>query len=385
MRAKRIGPYQLVERIGKGGMAEVFRARDERLKRSVAIKQIRLDSEDPERHRRFRREAQAAARLNHASIVQIHDFLQTADGNWIVMEYIEGQTLSRLLRDGPVPLARGLELARQIAAGLSEAHAQGIIHRDLKTENVMVTPSWQAKILDFGLAKRLVHEEIDGTDTDTWKSLTGRIVGTSRAMSPEQAQGFRVDSRSDLFSLGTLYYETFTALSPFKGTNHLDTLDRVCNYQQPSVRDCDSALPRKLSALIDRLLEKNPARRPQSADEVVVCLDGVKTDERDVSDTVPVVVDGKIPERPSSRREAWRPATRRPAAPLDETTQLGRPRPPGSRERGGGKRKPFWRRLTLPATLTNLWRRATGSRQENRMGAVDSRSSKGRSPRVASS
>ncbi len=374
---EQIGPYRIEEQIGVGGMGEVYKAYDDRLDRWVAIKRIRSDKDDEggESRERFQREARATARLSHSSIVHLYDIFQDGNSDCIVMEFVEGITLDKLIRNGPLESVQAASLGQEIANGLAEAHTKGIIHRDLKVENVIVTPDGHAKILDFGLARPLLAGDLD-------TSLTGKgqLVGTSRAMSPEQAQGFRVDSRSDLFSLGTLYYETFTALSPFKGTNHLDTLDRVCNYQQPSVRDCDSALPRKLSALIDRLLEKNPARRPQSADEVVVSLDGVKTDERDVSDTVPVVVDGKIPERPSSRREAWRPA-----APLDETTQLGRPRPPGSREDGGGKGKPFWRRLTLPATLTNLWRRATGSRQENRMAAVDSRSSKGRSPRVASS
>ena len=249
MRPKRVGPYRLIDLLGAGGMGDVFRAYDERLKRWVAVKQVRLDDEDPQRGKRFRREAQATAVVNHPAIVQIHDVLATGDGEWIVMEYVEGKTLASLLRGGPLPLARALPLARQIAEGLAAAHARGIIHRDLKTENVMVTPAAKVKILDFGLAKRFRVDGYDSTDPDTWKSLAGRIVGTSRAMSPEQAQGLELDYRTDLFSLGTLLFEMLTGTSPFKGSSHIDTMNRVCTYQQPPARDLNGEVPWRLSEL----------------------------------------------------------------------------------------------------------------------------------------
>jgi serine/threonine-protein kinase len=331
MRPKRVGPYRLIDLLGAGGMGDVFRAYDERLKRWVAVKQVRLDDEDPQRGKRFRREAQATAVVNHPAIVQIHDVLATGDGEWIVMEYVEGKTLASLLRGGPLPLARALPLARQIAEGLAAAHARGIIHRDLKTENVMVTPAAKVKILDFGLAKRFRVDGYDSTDPDTWKSLAGRIVGTSRAMSPEQAQGLELDYRTDLFSLGTLLFEMLTGTSPFKGSSHIDTMNRVCTYQQPPARDLNGEVPWRLSELVDRLLEKDPRHRPRSVDEVVVTLDAIEVREREITETVPLV-----------RSEA--PAPRK----AEEPTRPGRPLPPGART----PKPPFWRRLT--AALRSL-------------------------------
>src|SRR3954471_14218544 len=199
--SRAIGPYTLEKRLGAGGMGEVFQAYDRRLDRWVAIKLIRPEAAGSATAReRFRREARAAARLSHPSIVQIHDIVESDESDAIIMELVEGEPLSRRIARGPLPVAEAVRLGREIAEGLAAAHAKGLIHRDLKPENVMITPDGRAKILDFGLAKRLEGEEA---------SLTAdqRVVGTFRAMSPEQAQGLPLDTRSDLFSFGLLLYQ----------------------------------------------------------------------------------------------------------------------------------------------------------------------------------
>src|SRR4249919_2896753 len=198
-----IGVYRVLGRLGKGGMGDVLLAFDARLHRHVAIKRLHGDAlVTPQSRERLRREAAAAARLNHSAIVQIYDILTEASGEAIVMEYVEGRTLEEMLASGPLPAGQAITIGRQIAEGLAAAHAKDLIHRDLKTQNVIVTPAGQVKILDFGLAKRLGSSAPE-------EALTreGALVGTRRAMSPEQAGGRALDTRSDLFSLGVLLYE----------------------------------------------------------------------------------------------------------------------------------------------------------------------------------
>ncbi|MEM6453774.1 MAG: protein kinase [Acidobacteriota bacterium] len=263
-----IGPYRMVERIGSGGMGEVYKARDERLDRWVAIKRIRPDKESADESRqRFRREARAAAKLNHASIVHVYDIFQDGDSDCIVMEYVEGSSLDRMIAERPLDAQNAARLGQQIASGLSEAHSKGILHRDLKTENIIVTREGQAKILDFGLAKPIVKDDLDA-------SLTGKgqVVGTSRAMSPEYVSGDDVDHRADLFALGVLLYESITGQSPFKAHNTLATLKRVILHRQTPAHELNPAVPTELSALVDRLLEKEPDDRPQDAGEVALTL-----------------------------------------------------------------------------------------------------------------
>jgi serine/threonine protein kinase len=249
-------------------MGAVYRAWDERLLRPVAIKHILPDNaDDPRQRERLRREAQAAASLSHPSIVQVFDIFEIDDNDWIVMELVEGQTLASLIESGRLGLGEALVLSREIAEGLAEAHAKGIVHRDLKTENVMVTRSFHAKILDFGLAKLMVQGPNDGI-------LSGvtSVLGTSRSMSPEQAMGQEVDHRSDLFSLGTLIFEAVTGRPPFLGTSFFTTLAKVCSARHPPAHQVNARVPVELSNLLDRLLEKSPEHRPQSAREVVVEL-----------------------------------------------------------------------------------------------------------------
>ncbi len=262
---QRIGPYRVEERLGIGGMGEVYKAYDERLDRWVAIKRIRGDRDEAvENRERFQREARATAQLNHSSIVHLYDIFQDGDSDCIVMEYVQGLTLDKLIKNGPLEPLQVASLGLEIATGLSEAHAAGIIHRDLKVENVIVTPRGHAKILDFGLARPLLKSEMD-------TSLTGKgqLVGTSRTMSPEYVSGEEIDHRSDLFSLGVLLYEAVTSHSPFKAHNTLATLKQVMLHRQTPAHLVNSNVPEELSDVIERLLEKDPADRPQTAQDVV--------------------------------------------------------------------------------------------------------------------
>ncbi len=260
----RIGPYQILERIGAGGMGEVFLAYDSRLDRRVAIKRIRPGpAVTPVSRERFRREARLAARLSHSSIVQVYDILEEEGSEYIVMEYVEGTTLRDQVRQGPMDVRAALELARELTAGLDTAHRQGIIHRDLKTENVLISSSGGAKILDFGIAKRLLDSEEEGSLT-----AESAILGTCRAMSPEQARGAPLTPSTDLFALGVLLYETLTGTSPFEAESQVSTLSRVILYRQEPAHKLNPEIPGQLSKLIDRLLEKSAALRPGSAAEV---------------------------------------------------------------------------------------------------------------------
>lgn len=246
-------------------MGEVYQAYDERLDRWVAVKLIRPEHVDsPTVRERFRREARAAARLSHPSVVRIYDIVESGEGDAIVMELVDGETLARRLARGPLPLPEVVRIGREIAEGLAAAHANGLIHRDLKPENVMITADGKIKILDFGLAKRLEGEA----------SLTAdqQVLGTFRSMSPEQARGLPLDASSDLFSFGLLLYEMLSGRSPFGGSSALETLTRICAHRQTPLREVNPAVPAPLSDLVDQLLEKEPARRPPGAREVARIL-----------------------------------------------------------------------------------------------------------------
>jgi serine/threonine-protein kinase len=266
-----IGHYRILSNLGTGGMGEVVLAHDDQLDRKVAIKRVRQDEVRAHQRERFRREARLAARLNHPNIVHVYDLLSEGEADYLVLEYVEGTTLRAMVRRGPLSVDRAVEFGLQIAKGLQEAHRHGIIHRDLKTENVLVTDEGQAKIADFGIAKRLTE---DGADEDSL-TRTGAVLGTYRAMSPEQARGEAVDHRSDLFSLGVLLYEILTGQSPFEAENGLAMLDRISRHRQDPVRELNPNVPDRLSDLVDRLLEKEPYLRPRSAGEVASVLESL--------------------------------------------------------------------------------------------------------------
>ncbi|HYO11703.1 MAG TPA: protein kinase [Thermoanaerobaculia bacterium] len=258
-------------RLGRGGMGEVFLALDERLGRRVAIKRVRHGA-SPALRERFRREAKAAARLNHPAVVQIYDILEDGAGDAIVMEYAEGRTLRELLAGGLPPPALTVRLAREIAQGLAAAHDAGLVHRDLKAENVVVTTDRHAKILDFGLAKPLAEEGSEETLTEH-----GALLGTCHAMSPEQAGGGEVDARSDLFSFGVLLYEMLTGRSPFRGRTPQESLKRVLTDDPPPLGVLRPDLPAGLAVLVERLLEKDRDARPHSARDVARALEEVSS------------------------------------------------------------------------------------------------------------
>lgn len=265
-----IGPYRLLSPIGSGGMGAVWRAWDERLQREVAVKRIR-SGEVPNGRERLRREARAAARINHPAIVHIYDFLEREDGDWIVMELVQGRTLRDLLDEqGLLSAQRAAQLGGEIADGLAEAHAHGVLHRDLKTTNVMVTPSGRAKILDFGLAKELAGDGADRQELSL--SRPGTVVGTSYAMSPEQILGLDLTARSDLFSLGALLYEVLTGDPPFQGGDPQKSMARVLSFRPQPLHAARPEVPPELSRLIDRLIEKDPLHRPRDAREAAVAL-----------------------------------------------------------------------------------------------------------------
>lgn len=254
-------------------MGEVFLAYDDRLDRLVAIKRMRPDAlRDPSRRERLRREARAAARLSHPNVVQVYDLEEDeAGGDAIVLEYVQGQTLAEMLRDGPLPVERAVELAAQVAEGLAAAHAAGLVHRDLKAENVVVTAEGRAKVLDFGLVKPL-DPGADSTVTEH-----GAVLGTYRAMAPEQAEGVEVDARADLFSLGVLLYEMLAGRSPFQGATPVATLRNLTGAAPRPLAEVRPDLPVELTGLVHALLEKDPARRPAGAREVAASfrsLDG---------------------------------------------------------------------------------------------------------------
>src|SRR5438067_12177815 len=225
-----MGPYEVLSRLGAGGMGEVWRARDSRLNRDVAIKVLPTDlGSDAGRLKRFEKEARSASALNHPSIVTIYGIGSSDSVSWIAMELVEGKTLRELLFAGALPVKRVLVIAGQVADGLARAHEAGIVHRDLKPENVMVTKDGRVKILDFGLAKLTYAgvESGEGTNIATETGTgAGVILGTVGYMSPEQAGGQPVDYRSDQFSLGSIVYELATGKRAFQKTA-VDTLSAI--------------------------------------------------------------------------------------------------------------------------------------------------------------
>ncbi|MEM1178477.1 MAG: serine/threonine-protein kinase [Acidobacteriota bacterium] len=262
----RLGAYRVEGLIATGGMGEVLLAWDDGLNRPVAIKRLRADSRaNPKRRERFRREARCAASLDHSAIVRIYEFLESEDGLCIVMEYIEGTTLRRALKEGPMPVRLALDMAISLADALTIAHENGIIHRDLKTENVMFTDDARVKITDFGIAKRMLRDQGSLTQSAV-------LLGTCRSMAPEQALGEPVGPRSDLFSFGVLLYETLTAVSPFEDKNDLLTLRRLTAEPHRPLRQLRPEVPKPLAALVDELLEKDPDHRPQRSADVVMRL-----------------------------------------------------------------------------------------------------------------
>ena len=264
------GRYELEELIGTGGMSSVYRAHDQLLDRKVALKVLHQQyAGDEEYVERFRREARSVATLSHPNIVTVIDRGEHGDRQFIVFEYVEGENLKRLIeRRGPAPVSTALELAMQIARGLSFAHQQGLIHRDVKPQNVLMNGDGQAKVTDFGIARSL--------DVKHGMTQTGTVLGTSDYIAPEQAQGQRVDEHTDVYSLGVVLYELLTGEVPFPGENFVAVAMRHINEEPPSIRDKRPDVPVRVEAAVHRAMAKDPEARFQTmaefCEELEACL-----------------------------------------------------------------------------------------------------------------
>jgi hypothetical protein len=268
----RLGPYEVITRLGAGGMGEVWRARDSRLQREVAIKVLPAEvASDLGRLKRFEKEARSASALNHPNIVTIYDIGSQDSISYIAMELVEGKTLRELLYVGPLPIKRVLGIAAQVADGLARAHEAGIVHRDLKPENVMVTKDGRVKVLDFGLAK-LTHMGVDSAEGTNIPTETGTgagvVLGTVGYMSPEQAGGQPVDFRSDQFSFGSILYELATGKRAFQKKTAVDTLSAILNEEPEPIGAVNPQAPTPLRWIVERCLAKDREERYGSTQDL---------------------------------------------------------------------------------------------------------------------
>jgi eukaryotic-like serine/threonine-protein kinase len=264
----KVGPYEVVAPAGAGGMGEVYRARDTRLNRDVAIKVLPAAfARDPERLRRFQQEAQAVAALNHPNILAIHGFGEHEGSPYIVTEFLEGETLRGRLNSGALPVRKTTEFAEQMARGLAAAHDKGIVHRDLKPENIFVTRDGRVKILDFGLAK-LTPEVTPDAATLASQTEPGVVMGTVGYMSTEQVKGQVADHRSDLFSFGAILYEMLSGKRAFRGETSVETMSAILKEDPPEFTETNRSVPPALDRIVRHCLEKNPEERFQSARDV---------------------------------------------------------------------------------------------------------------------
>ncbi len=304
--------YEVGELLGQGGMAEVFRGRDLRIGRDVALKLLRADlARDPAFQSRFRREAQAAASLSHPSIVAVYDTGDDRFGNarvpYIVMEYVDGRTLRDVLGDeGRLAPARAMQITAEVLRALAYSHRHGIIHRDIKPGNVMLTPNGGVKVMDFGIARAIT--------SSATMTQTAAVIGTAHYLSPEQARGDHVDARSDIYSTGCLLYELLTGAPPFTGETPVAVAYQHVREQAPRPSEVEPGLPAELDPVVLKALAKNPANRYQSADEMRADLERALagrpvlaapvTDETVISAPPVTEVTLRRPEPPRGRRIA---------------------------------------------------------------------------------
>ena len=284
-----VAQYRIIERLGAGGMGEVYKALDTKLNRPVALKTLRKEFvSNPDRRRRFVQEAHAASALDHPNIVTIHDIAEVDGLHFIVMQYVDGESLGELIRNQRLDLDKALDYAVQMAEGLERAHRDGIIHRDLKPDNVMVSDEGRAKLVDFGLAKLIEAPEL--SEEPSWKrtpeastvtkgkplTQEGETLGTGAYMSPEQAQGQKVDARSDIFSFGSVLYEMVTGQQAFSGENIVSVLASILKDEPKRVSQLVPTVPADLEAVIEKALRKDREKRFQSVTEFRAALVQVK-------------------------------------------------------------------------------------------------------------
>ncbi|HEV8593516.1 MAG TPA: serine/threonine-protein kinase, partial [Pyrinomonadaceae bacterium] len=291
----KLGHYEIRSQIGEGGMGEVYLAQDTNLGRKVAIKVMPPEvASNHDRMRRFAQEARAAAALNHPNIAHIYEIGETDGTNYIAMEYVEGRTLSKIIHSGGLDLARALKFMQHTAEGLSKAHSAGIVHRDLKPDNIMITHDSHVKILDFGLAKlTLPAGSGDGASSEVATAILekhstpGTILGTAGYMSPEQAQGAvdQIDHRSDIFSFGSVLFETVTGKRAFEGKDTIDTLNKIIREPAPPLSSFISDAPAELQKIVRRCLAKDPEERYQSIKDVAIELRDLRREITDDLDT----------------------------------------------------------------------------------------------------
>lgn len=291
-----IGPYQILGPLGAGGMGVVYRARDSRLNREVAIKLLPSSfSADPERLRRFEQEALATSALNHPNILTIYDVGQNDGTPYFVAEMLQGTEL-RAIMDGPIAPRRAVDIARQLAQGLAAAHGKGIIHRDLKPENVFVTTDGRVKILDFGLAK-VSSADPSMTMTATRQTEPGAVLGTVGYMAPEQVRGLDADPRTDIFAFGATLYEMLSGRRAFSGETPAETMTAILKSDPPEFSHPDLAIPPALDRIVRRCLEKEPERRFQSAHDLAFALETLSGSSAPGATTQPAAVSARHPAR----------------------------------------------------------------------------------------
>src|SRR5574341_927139 len=295
----RLGHYEILSPLGAGGMGEVYRAKDTRLDREVAIKLLPAEfAKDADRLKRFEQEARATSALNHPNILTVHDIgaapAENGGAPYIVAELLDGEELRAQLNGSPIPQRKVVDYARQIADGLSAAHAKGIVHRDLKPENLFVTTDGRVKILDFGLAKLRPQQTMNaGSDVETQRRITdpGAVMGTVGYMSPEQVRGQEADHRADIFSFGVILYEMLSGHRAFSGDSAIEVMNAILKEEPPELGESNAKISPALDKIVRRCLEKKPEHRFQTASDLGFALGTLTTPSGARLDTTTAVTE----------------------------------------------------------------------------------------------